>query len=198
MSTIRHVPLLLQIACLVCLVSLSRRAVAQDSVSYPTSVTALMRQMTGTWQVRSRMWPGPNAKAVDLPPAVARRELIRDTYLQEVMEPGGKSGEPAFTRVAYLSYNLINQQYEYFSLDSRLPQMMSYALPGANKTREGKVELIGTIFVVPEWGAEKNVPFMYRLTIGPIESNTQVIQLFLTRQSGQSSEFVAFEYVYSR
>jgi Protein of unknown function (DUF1579) len=198
MSTIRHVPLLLQIACLVCLVSLSRHAVAQDSVSYPTSVTALMRQMTGTWQVRSRMWPGPNAKAVDLPPAVARRELIRDTYLQEVMEPGGKSGEPPFTRVAYLSYNLINQQYEYFSLDSRLPQMMSYALPGANKTREGKVELIGTTFVVPEWGAEKNVPFMYRLTIGPIESNTQVIQLFLTRQSGQSSEFVAFEYVYSR
>ena len=198
MSTIRHVPLLLQIACLVCLVSLSRRAVAQDSVSYPTSVTALMRQMTGTWQVRSRMWPGPNAKAVDLPPAVARRELIRDTYLQEVMEPGGKSGEPPFTRVAYLSYNLINQQYEYFSLDSRLPQMMSYALPGANKTREGKVELIGTSFVVPEWGAEKNVPFMYRLTIGPIESNKQVIQLFLTRQSGQSSEFVAFEYVYSR
>ena len=157
-----------------------------------------MRQMTGTWQVRSRMWPGPNAKAVDLPPAVARRELIRDTYLQEVMEPGGKSGEPPFTRVAYISYNLINQQYEYFSLDSRLPQMMSYALPGANKTREGKVELIGTIFVVPEWGAEKNVPFMYRLTIGPIESNTQVIQLFLIRQSGQSSEFVAFEYVYSR
>jgi hypothetical protein len=34
--------------------------------------------------------------------------------------------------------------------------------------------------------------------IGPMESYRQVVQLFLTKQSGQGSEFVAFEYVYSR
>jgi hypothetical protein len=197
MSVIRTVRAWARIACLSCLV-LSGPASAQDSVSTPASVTALMRQMTGTWQVRSRMWPGPDTKPVDLPPAIAHRELIRASYLQEVMEPGDKSAEPPFTRVAYLSYNSMNQQYEYFSLDSRLPQMMSYVLPGANKARDGKIELRGTTFVAPEWGAEKNVAFMYRIAIGSVESDKQAVQLFLTEQNGKGSEFLAFEYVYSR
>jgi hypothetical protein len=76
--------------------------------------------------------------------------------------------------------------------------MMSYVAPGANKVRDGKVELIGTSFVAPEWGAKKNVAFMYRLTIGPVESNSQVVQLFLTEQNGEGAEFLAFEYVYRR
>ena len=130
--------------------------------------------MAGTWTVQSRMWPGRDAKPIGFPPATARRDLVRDAYLQEVMELTGQTGQVSFTRVAYLSYNAVNQQYEYFSLDSRLPQMMSYALPGANKTREGKVEFQGRSFVAPEWGAEKNVPFMSRLTIGPVEANRQV------------------------
>lgn len=198
MNVIRSTPAALQIACLVWFVLLSLSAGAQDSQSKSTSVTPLMRQMTGTWQVRSRMWPGPNDKAVDLPQSVARRELIRDAYLQEVLEPSDKSAQPPFTRIAYFNYNWINQQYEYFSLDSRLPQMMSYIAPGANKIRDGKVELIGSGFVAPEWGARKNVAFMYRLTVGPVESNSQVVQLFLTEQNGKGAEFLAFEYVYSR
>ena len=75
---------------------------------------------------------------------------------------------PPFNRVAYFSLNPLNQQYEYVSVDSRLPQMMSYVVPGANKTRQGKVELSGASFVAPEWGTNKNVPFMYRLVIGPV------------------------------
>jgi hypothetical protein len=144
------------------------------------------------------MWPGPNAKAVELPPAIAYRELIRNAYLQETMEPKQNSEGPPFTRVAYFSYNWINRQYEYFSLDSRLPQMMSYAIPGANKTHDGRIDLVGTSFVAPEWGADKNVPFMYRFAIGPVEGDKQVAQLFLTRQSGEGGEFLAFEYVYRR
>ena len=189
---------LLKIACLVGLLAIAVSAGAQDSRSDSPSVTALMKQMTGTWQVRSRMWPGSNAKAVDLPQSVARRELVRDTFLQEVIEPSDKSAQPAFTRIAYFSHNPINQQYEYFSLDSRLPQMMTYVVPGANKMRDGKVELTGTSFVAPEWGAQKNVAFMYRLTIGPVENDSQVMQLFLTEQNGEGSEFLAFEYVYRR
>lgn len=195
---IRPMPKFLAIACLLCFVSISMPTGAQDSQGKSPSVTTLMRQMAGTWQVESKMWPGPNAKAVDLPPSVAHRELIRDAYLQEVMEPSDKSAAPPFTRIAYFSYNPINCQYEYFSLDSRLPQMMSYVVPGANKVRDGKVELTGNSFVAPEWGAKKNVSFMYRLTIGPVENNRQVVQLFLTEQNGEGAEFLAFEYVYRR
>jgi hypothetical protein len=194
---IRPVPPLSSIACLVGFVLLAIPAGAQDPESRSSVVTPLMKQMTGTWQVSARMWPGVQGKPVVLPPAIARRELIRGTFIQEVMEPGGKSGEPPFTRIAYLSYNTVNQQYEYFSLDSRLPQMMSYVVPGANKTLDGKVELTGASFVAPEWGTEKNVPFMYRLVIGPVANHRQVFQLFLTQQNGKGSEFLGFEYVYA-
>ena len=195
---IRPISAPLQLACLFWLVSMSTPANAQDTESTSTSVTTLMRQMTGTWHVRSRMWPSPNAKAIELPAALARREFIRDTFLQEVMEPSDKAPEPAFTRIAYLSYNSINQQYEYFSIDSRLPQMMSYAAPGTNKMRDGKVELIGTSFEAPQWGEKKNVPFMYRLSLGPVQNGRQVVQMFLTEQNGEGEEFLAFEYVYER
>lgn len=195
---IRVIPALLQIGRLVWFCAISIPAGAQDAQSKSASVTALMRQMTGAWQVSSRMWPGPDAKAIELPPSVARRELIGEAYLQEVMQPVDKAAASAFTRTAYFSFNPTNQQYEYFSLDTRLPQMMTYVVPGANKVRDGKVELTGTSFVAPEWGAKKNVAFVYRLTIGPVESNSQVVQLFLTEQNGEGKEFLAFEYVYRR
>lgn len=202
MSANRPVPVLFRLACLAGLLSLASFAYGQDpAAGQSASVTPLIRQMVGVWHVRSRMWPGPDAKAVDLPPATARREIVRDAFLQEVMEPADKSGQAPFTRVAYFSYNQINQQYEYFSLDSRLPQMMSYVVPGANKARGGRLELVGgTSFVAPEWGTAKNVPFMYRLTVGPVDENRQVVQLFLTEQTGRGrrKEFLAFEYVYSR
>jgi hypothetical protein len=129
---------------------------------------------------------------------MAHRDLVAGVYLSERMSPPKSSAQDGFERVAYFNYNAINRQYEYFSLDSRLPQMMSYAVPGANKIRAGKVELAGTSFVAPAWGEDRNVPFMYRLTIGPVESGQQVVQLFLTGQGAQSAEFLAFEYIYRR
>ena len=85
----------------------------------------LVQQMAGTWDVRQRMWPGAAAEAIDLPPAVAHRILIGNAILQEVMTLASGSSETPFTRVAYFDYNTVNQQYEYFSLDSRAPQMMN-------------------------------------------------------------------------
>ncbi len=196
MSVIRNVSNLLTTFCLAMVVSSAYGADAQGNES--ASVTDLVRQMAGTWQVKSKMWPGPNAKPIDLPPATARREIIANAFLQEVMQPAGKDAAGAFTRIANFSFNPVNQQYEYFSLDSRLPQMMSYLIPGANKERNGRIELAGASFVAPEWGPQKNVPFMYRLSIGPVQNGQQQVQLFLTEQRGQGNEFLAFEYVYSR
>ena len=89
------------------------------------AATPLVQQMTGTWDVRQRMWPGVVAKAIDLPPALAHRVLIGNAILQEVMTLASESGETPFTRVAYFDYNVVNQQYQYFSLDTRAPQMMN-------------------------------------------------------------------------
>lgn len=162
----------------------------------------LMQQMVGTWNVQQRMWPGFGAEAVNLPPALARRHLMAGGFLQEVMEAVKKSGKGSFTRTAFFNYNVVNQQYEYFSLDSRAPQMMNER---SDKTEEkpnpGKegIKLNGGSFVAPQWGSASNVVFTYRLTIGEVENNRQVVQLYLTPQEGESvKEFLAFEYIYTR
>lgn len=177
-------------------------AVASAAHSEPAapaeSVTPLIRQMAGNWRVEPKMWPGPDAKAIELPEATAQRRIVNNAFLQEEMIGAAGSQQEAFTRIAYVSFNTINQQYEYFSLDSRLPQMMSYALPGANQARDGQLELRGTSFVAPAWGQAKNVPFMYRLTIGAVERDRQVVRLFLKEQRPQTKEFLAFEYLYIR
>ena len=162
------------------------------------SVTSLIRQMAGNWRVEPKMWPGPDAKAIDLPQATAQRRIVNGAFLHEEMTPAAESQQEAFARVAYVSFNTINQQYEYFSLDSRLPQMMSYTLPGANEMRGGQLELRGTSFVAPAWGQANNVPFMYRLTIGAVEGDRQIVRLFLKEQRPQAKEFLAFEYLYIR
>lgn len=162
----------------------------------------LLQQMVGTWNVQQRMWPGFGAEAVNLPAAVARRRLMAGGFLEEVMEAVKKSREGSFTRTAFFNYNTVNQQYEYFSLDSRAPQMMNER---SDKTAEqihpGKdgIKLNGGNFVAPQWGAARNVAFTYRLTVGEIENERQVVQLYLTPQGGEKpQEFLAFEYVYTR
>jgi hypothetical protein len=64
---------------------------------------------------------------------------------------------------------------------------------------QGALVLYGGSFVAPRWGAVTNAAFRYRLTIGPVEKDRQVVQLFLTPElSGNAKEFLAFEYVYTR
>jgi hypothetical protein len=93
-------------------------------------------------------------------------------------------------------------QAEYFSLDTRAPQMMnekSYEAGVQSKTHEGGITLHEDSFVAPRWGETTNAPFRYRLTIGGVEKDRQVVQLYLTPQSGEGAkEFLAFEYVYTR
>jgi len=165
------------------------------------SAPALMQQMAGTWNVQQRMWPGSGAEAINLPAAIARRRLVEGAYLEEVMEPAQKNAREPFTRTAYFNYNAVNQQYEYFSIDSRAPQMMSEKSydSGQDPTGKGTIKLYGGSFVAPRWGDAANAAFMYRLTVGAVENDRQVVQLFLTPQSGSSAkEFLAFEYVYTR
>jgi hypothetical protein len=160
----------------------------------------LLSQMVGTWNVQQRMWPGAGRDAILLPPAVARRRMVGGAFLEEVMElPPGSKQDP-FTRIAFFNYNAVNQQHEYFSLDTRAPQMMSEKSfeSGGAGSEEG-ITLYGGSFVAPQWGDVTNAAFRYRLRIGRLEKDRQVVQLYLTPLSGKSTkEFLAFEYVYTR
>lgn len=163
------------------------------------SVTSLLHEMVGTWNVQQRMWTGPDAKAIDLPPAIAHRRLVAGAYLQEIMEPAHEGGNGSFIRTAYINYNPVRRRYEYFSVDSRAPQQMHYQSAQRDKNDASAVKFQGGHFVAAQWGDARNVAFKYRLVLGEVKNNQQVVQLYLTPQSGKKrKEFMAFEYVYTR
>jgi hypothetical protein len=183
-------------SCAVCVMAVPSGVPAQSA---PDDRNILL-QMVGTWDVQQRMWPGVGGEAVTLPPAVARRRMVGGAFLEEVMElPPGSKQDP-FTRIAFFNYNAVNQQHEYFSLDTRAPQMMSEKSfeSGGIRSEDGII-LFGGSFVAPKWGEVTNAAFRYRLRIGRLEKDRQVVQLYLTPLSGKSAkEFLAFEYVYTR
>jgi hypothetical protein len=190
----------LLVASIVCVAVLAPVAHGQDAPPGKSKQEAppLLRQMVGTWDVQQRMWPGPGAQATNLPPAVARRRLVEGAYLEEIMELAKKSEKDSFTRAAYFNYNAVSRQYEYFSLDSRAPQQMRYESEKRDTRATGTVKLKGGIFVASKWGETTNVAFKYRLEVGEVEKKRQVVRLYLTPRSGESTkEFLAFEYVYT-
>jgi len=163
------------------------------------SPAALLKDMAGTWTVTQRMWPAAGGAPIELVPAIAMRRMVGDSYLEDVMQAAKPDGSQKFTRTAVFDYNAVNKQYEYFSIDTRAPQMMFERNFEGNAAANGDIRLYGGSFVAPQWGPTKNAAFRYRLTVGKIENNRQTVRLYLTPQSGANAkEFLAFEYVCTR
>src|SRR5262245_39185044 len=143
-------------ACILPFVVLASTAQAQSApqpAGESRSALALFQQMVGTWDVQQRMWPASGAQAINLPPAIARRHLIGDAYLEETMELASESKVSAFTRNAFFNYNAVNQQYEYFSIDTRAPQIMLERDHGPvirGEPQEFPIVLYGGSFVAPQ------------------------------------------------
>lgn len=173
-------------------------AVMGDQARVDAAAT-LVHSMLGTWDVKEWMWPAPGGTAVQLPSAVAQRQLVGSDFIQETMSatPGSKG---PFTRLAYFGYNAVNQNYEYFSLDTRAPQMMNERSFGASGAApRNAIDLLGSTFVAPQWGRFTNAAFRYRLVVGPVQHDSQEVVLYLTPLSGAGQpEFEAFKYLYTR
>jgi hypothetical protein len=148
------------------------------------------------------MWSGPGIAPVELPAAVAHRELIDGKYLAEIMQPaaGDVSGKGMFRRDAFFNFNAVTNRYEYTSLDTRAPQLMAEMSQPSNSDFSGAaMTLQGGTFLAPQWGSAKDVHFKYRLTVGAVRAARQIVQLYLTPQDVlPKREFLAFEYVYTR
>ena len=171
------------------------------AIAVAQQTSPFLQSMVGTWDVQQQMRSGPDAAAVELPSAIARRELVGGKYLEETMEPTSGAATQAFHRNAFINYNSVTRRYEYTSLDTRAPQlMMEMSRPVDPKRVPGaELKLQGGAFLAPEWGSAKNVRFKYRLSIGEIKNGQQTIQLFLTPVTVlPNEEFLAFEYVYTR
>ena len=189
-----------------CLVSSVWRSQAKEAPirsSTKDVSSSPIQRMVGTWDVEQKMWPAEGAEPVTLPPAVAQRHLAAGGFLQETMNLAPGSTADEFTRISCLNYNAMSMQYEYFSMDSRMPQMMtersaSPIAPGKLGSDDG-LSLQGGNFVAPRWGSQLKVPFRYRLTISGVANERQVVRLYLTPLSGDDGEeFLGFEYVYKR
>lgn len=162
----------------------------------------LITHMVGKWTVTERMWPGPNAAPIMLPDAMATRRSVGNSLIEETMV-AARGSKSSFTRIADLNFNIVTHQFEYFSWDSRAPQVMSEKSRGgaalAGGSDQHAIALYGDTFLAPQWGKLKNVSFKYRLVLGQIQHGRQIVQLYFTPQSGSStSEFLAFEYVYEK
>ena len=164
-------------------------------------VPPLLQKMEGNWTVSQRMWPGSGQQAIELPAATANRHLIQKSFLEEVMEPTQAGASDAFNRTSYFEFNSTTHKFEYFSLDSRLPQMMNErsVVMDPSLASDSGLKLEGGHFVAPKWGKAHNVPFRYKLVVGDVKGDRQTVQLFLTPESGKDrKEFLAFEYLYVR
>lgn len=187
--------------CSLCALTLaaSAGAATANDQAHGDSAANLVHSMLGTWDVKEWMWQAPGGAAVSLPSAVAQRRLVGNGFIQEVMRaaPGSQG---AFTRYAYFGYNAVNQNYEYFSLDTRAPQMMNERSFGPGGGASGNsIDLQGGAFVAPRWGTLTNAAFRYRLVVGPVRHDRQEVVLYLTPLSGAGQpEFQAFKYLYTR
>lgn len=201
------IPALL-VACLLSAAALAPAAHAQNApldnttAAEPGPEHALIRQMVGTWDVQARIWTGPDAEPTMLPPAVAHRRLIDNTFFEEVMKPAPGSDQEPFTRLAYLNYNDVSKRYEWISMDTRAPQMMYETSYGGSAPGRGQAQRAVTLyldsFVLPQWGEATNVAFKQRRVI-EVEKDRQVVSQYWTPLSGQDAdEFLAVEYVYTR
>jgi hypothetical protein len=156
--------------------------------------------MEGSWGVEEWMWEGPGAEATPLSAAVAERRAIGGGFTQEVMStPAG--AKDSFTRISYFGYNPVNRQYEYFSFDTRAPQMMNERSSDASFGTAGSpgVNLLGGTFIAPQWGNTANAAFRYRIVVGLVQNDRQQVDLYLTPLSATAQpEFRAFRYVYTR
>ncbi len=177
-------------------------ALGQSTPTTEPKPSSFLENMAGEWKVTQRVWYGPTAKATALPPALARRYLLAGGILEERMEAATGLKDDVFTRMSYLEYNPVTRQYEYFSIDTRAPQMMNERSYGnSNQGTDGSqpLSLWGGIFVAPKWGDANDAAFRYRIVIGPISQDRQLVSLYLTPVSREAGdEFLGFEYVYSR
>jgi hypothetical protein len=184
------------------LVSLALCTCLPLSTALAQTAPALLQQMAGTWKVEQQMWPGSGAAAVQLPSGIAERRLVDGKYLEETMRPLTLAPDQPdfFVRNAFLNYNIVNKQYEYFSIDTRAPQaMIERSLSTEASSELTELKLSGGTFVAPEWGQAKNVPFKYRLTVSAVQDGKQTVALYLTPQSVlPNKEFLAFQYKYVR
>jgi hypothetical protein len=184
-------------------VSQDSNAAAQDALPaaarmmIPGPEYDLIRRMVGQWQVNMRIWPADGAEPMVAPPMVATRELVRDAYLQEVMEAALGTDQDPFTRIAYLSFNNARRRYEYLSMDTRAPGMMYETTYGDELEEPGTIALYLDNFTFPGWGQELTGQLVkQRRLLSVQDDDTTLCRQYWTLPA--AAPYLSVEYIYKR
>ena len=182
------------LACaLLFIVSATSQVLAQDSPK-------LLQSMSGTWSVEQRNWTGANSAPVEGPSATAERRLVDGKFLQESMRSTAQTPnqEGYFVRDSTINYNVVSKVFEYFSIDTRAPQAMTYKSgPAEASNRPADLKFTGGTFLAPKFGNATNVRFKYRIDLGKVQDGKQILSLYFTPLSGMPRrEFLATQYRY--
>lgn len=88
--------------------------------------------LIGTWKVDMRVWPAPDAPPITSSDLKATRTwVLGKRYLREELS-GTFAGNPS-SRIAYLSYNNLEERFELTTIDTFEPGQMWYVSHGASK-----------------------------------------------------------------
>jgi hypothetical protein len=157
----------------------------------------LFRPLVGVFAVENHLWPAPGAEPL-VSTAVARRRMVDDLYLEEVMAPAVDSGQPPFTRICYLDFNYVNRRWEYVSLDTRIPAYLMYETSVDETVQDGKIIVLHLpSFTLPGWGAEVTGQTVRQRRELVVESaDRQVMFQYWTLPA--SATYLAVHYTYDR
>lgn len=162
----------------------------------PRAEIELLRTAVGIFDVRSQLWPQAGAEPIATN-AVARRRMVDDMYLEEVMEPGPGASEP-FSRICYLDFNPLSRRWEYVSLDTRIPAQLMYELSNDDHLGDrSAVVLHLPVFSLPGWGATvTGQSVRQRREIVLADPDRQEVRQYWTLPD--APEYLAVEYLYTR
>jgi len=172
----------------------SRTAIERLKAS--SAEAELLRTAVGTFDVHSRLWPADGAEPI-VTDAVARRRMVDDLYLEEVMEPEPGAPEP-FSRICYLDFNPLSRRWEYVSLDTRIPAQLMYELSNDDTLGDrSTVVLHLPVFALPGWGTEvTGQSVRQRREITLANPDHQEVRQYWALPN--AAEYLAVEYAYSR
>lgn len=99
---------------------------AATRLALPGEKHQWLAPLVGTWNVEMRVWPAPGAPPIESKTLTAKREwVLGGRYLREDLD-GTFAGNPS-TRVAFLSFNNLDERFELATIDTFEPGQMWYA-----------------------------------------------------------------------
>jgi hypothetical protein len=161
----------------------------------PGPRTEALAQRVGRWAVTMTFRPTPEAEPVIDDDIIADRTMIGGIYMQEIMRPSDGSATPNFRRIAYLSWNRLNDRYDHVSLDTRYPRIMDYTNFGVDGSNE--ITFYIERFVDPGFGPELEGRGMRMRQVVSFDGpDTETVRQYWTPPGG--GEWLVVEYRYRR